>query len=218
MGGGGGDPAKYQKQQARAQLRFEKEQQGYYEENFGGLEEEIAQAGKYDVSQNINQALTQFDEAKDPYQQKAQEQQNRFLGGFGLANTEQERNRAMSQRQRNVLNDQKLFDATMEAGIRQGIRSGVASDTSMQRQNALNLGKGYQAEMVQGFQMNAALASNQDAYRQQKFQGQQAMIGAGFSALSGAAGAFAGAPSGGTGTMQSNQLFQQSGVPQPQMR
>lgn len=199
MPGGGGDPAKYQKKEAAAQLKFEREQEAYYQENFAGLEGQIAQSGRYDVSQNINKALTQFEEAKGPYQQKAQEQQSRFLGGFGLPKDEQQRNRAMSQRQRNVLNDQKLFDATMEAGIRQGIRSGVASDTSMQRQNALNLGQGYQAEQVQAFQTNAALAANRDAYRQQQFQGQQAMIGAGISAISIGAGYFSGAPSPGGG-------------------
>ena len=212
MGGGGGDPAKYQKREAAAQLKFEQEQEAYYQENFEPLEGQIAQASRYDVSGKINEALTQFGEAKGQYQQRATEQQNRFLSGFGLPANEQQRNRGLTQRQRNVFNDQKLFDATMEAGIRQGIRSGVASDVSMQRQNALALGQGYQAEQLQSFQNNDALASNRDAYRQQQFQGKQAMTGAGISAISGIAGGFAGAPNpGATASVSSTEMYPGSG-------
>ena len=178
------DPAKYQKREAAAMERFEGEQSQYYEERFLPIEERLVQSGKFDVSENIKSSLLDFEQAKETYQPAAAEQKNRYLEGFGLqTNPEQ-----MSPRQQSMMRSQKIFDATMEAGIRQGIRSGVSSDTTARRQAVLSMGQGMVSDQLSNFRMNTALAANRDLMRQQQSQSQGAMVGAGLSFLSAASG------------------------------
>lgn len=170
--------------QAQRSEAFSKEQQQHYDQYFFPIEESLLDPRDYDTGKQIRSNLLDFEQAKPEYQEAGQEQQSRFLGSMGLPTRSEDR----TSRQNSVLNNRKMLDATMEAAIRQGIRSGTASDVSMRRQNMLNLGKGYQGNMMQNLNMNAALAQQQDQFAQQKEQGMGAMIGAGLGLASGFSG------------------------------
>ena len=193
FGGGSSSADRASEIQAREAEKFSQDQQKHYDEYFLPIEDSLLDPRDYNVGKNIRDNMADFGQAKTEYQQAGQEQQNRFLGSVGMAQKSEMR----SDRQNSVLGNQKILDATMESAIRHGIRSGTASDISMRRQEMLNLGKGYQTNMMQSLSSNAALAQQQDQFGQQMRQGQGAMIGAGLGLGSSFAGFYDQRPSGG---------------------